>query len=162
MWWLAAFTTAGTPLHPASAFSKYSLFLRLLSRLVRIWLRGNRLLCRSGRGLGGGRGLRRWFCCSSCRGSGSGGLYSRADGRSFNIGRCGNCCLILRRSNHSSCGPCGLKSPHCSGVAGHLPTYLSSSPRLSLTFAALTTLSRADCRFGWLQGIAKQLKGKYF
>ena len=55
-----------------------------------------------------------------------------------------------------------MKSPHCSGVAGHLPTYSSSSPRLSLTFAALTTLSRADCQFGWLQGIAKQLKGKYF
>jgi len=27
---------------------------------------------------------------------------------------------------------------------GHLPTYSSSSPRLSLTFAALTTLTRAD------------------
>src|SRR5258706_9395752 len=45
-----------------------------------------------------------------------------------------------------------MKSPHCSGVAGHLPTYSSSSPRLSLTFAALTTLSRADYQFGWLQG----------
>src|SRR5436189_4620921 len=55
-----------------------------------------------------------------------------------------------------------MKSPHCSGVAGHLPTCSSSSPRLSLTFAALTTLSRADYQFGWLQGIAKQLKGKYF
>jgi hypothetical protein len=55
-----------------------------------------------------------------------------------------------------------MKSPHCSGVAGHLLTYSSSSPRLSLTFAALTTLSRADCQFGWLQGIAKQLNGKYF
>ena len=55
-----------------------------------------------------------------------------------------------------------MKSPYCSEVAGHLPIYSSSSPRLSLTFAALTTLSRADCQFGWLQGIAKQLNGKYF
>src|ERR1700733_8679716 len=49
-----------------------------------------------------------------------------------------------------------VKSPHRSGVAGHLPTYSSlyssSSPRLSLTFEALTTLSRADCQFGWWQG----------
>src|SRR5258708_35133464 len=53
-----------------------------------------------------------------------------------------------------------MKSPHCSGVAGHSPTYSSSSPRLSLTFAALTTLSRADCQFGWLQGLRKLLKEK--